>query len=71
MADTFPRQTNISVSLAQTEIPIFDLPPSRPITELNTDRVSLNNTGLYAQRADPCCLQVSFRIFKFYKFWIF
>jgi len=45
-ADIFPRQANMSVSLAQTAIRIFHLFPSRPITALNTGRVSLTNTGL-------------------------
>ena len=47
VADIFPRQANMSVSLAQTSIHIFSLFPSRPITALNTGRVSLTNTGLY------------------------
>jgi len=46
-ADIFPRQANMSVSLARTAIRIFHLLPSRPITALNTGRVSLTNTGLY------------------------
>ena len=46
-ADIFPRQANMSVSLAHTAIRIFHLFPSRPITALNTRRVSLTNTGLY------------------------
>ena len=45
-ADIFPRQANMSVSLAHTAIRIFHLFPSRPITALNTGRVSLTNTGL-------------------------
>ena len=45
-ADIFPRQAILSVSLAYTEIRIFHLFPSRPITALNTGRVSLTNTGL-------------------------
>jgi len=45
-ADIFPRQANMSVSLAHTAIRIFYLFPSRPITALNTGRVSLTNTGL-------------------------
>ena len=40
-ADIFPRQANMSVSLAHTAIRIFHLFPSRPITALNTGRVSL------------------------------
>ena len=46
-ADIFPRQANMSVSLAHTAIRIFHLFPSRPIAALNTGRVSLTNTGLY------------------------
>ena len=46
-ADIFPRQANMSVSLAHTAIRIFHLFPLRPITALNTGRVSLTNTGLY------------------------
>ena len=46
-ADIFPRQANMSVSLAHTAIRIFHLFPSRPITALSTGRVSLTNTGLY------------------------
>jgi len=45
-ADIFPRQANMSVSLAHTAILIFYLFPSLPITALNTGRVSLTNTGL-------------------------
>jgi len=48
-ADIFPRQANMSVSLAHTVIPIFHLFSSRPITTLNTGRVSLTNTGLYVK----------------------
>ena len=46
-AAIFPRQANMSVSLAHTAIRIFHLFPSRPITALNSGRVSLTNTGLY------------------------
>jgi len=45
-ADIFPRQANMSVPLAHTAIFIFSLFPLQPITALNTDRVSLLNTGL-------------------------
>jgi len=45
-ADIFPCQANMSVSLAHTAIRISHLFPSRPITALNTGRVSLTNTGL-------------------------
>jgi len=48
-ADIFPRQANIFVSLARMAIRIFDLFPSRPITALNTGRVSLTNTGPYGR----------------------
>jgi len=43
-ADIFPRQANMSVSLAHTAIRIFHLFPSRPITALNTGRVSLTKS---------------------------
>jgi len=50
VADIFPRQANMSVSHAQHSdsylIRIFNFFPSRPITALNTGRVSLANTGL-------------------------
>jgi len=45
-ADIFPRQANMSVSLAHTAIRISHLFSSRPITALNSGRVSLTNTGL-------------------------
>jgi len=50
-ADIFPRQANMSVSLAHTATRIFHLFLSRPITALNTGRVSLTNTGLYLHLA--------------------
>ena len=50
-ADIFPRQANMSVPLAHTAIRIFHLFPSRPITALNTGRVSWTNTGLYYRAA--------------------
>jgi len=39
-ADIFTRQANMFVSLAHTAIRILYLFPSRPITALNTGRVS-------------------------------
>jgi len=44
-ADIFPRQANMSVSLAHTAVRIYHLFPSRPITALNTGRVSLTIQG--------------------------
>ena len=46
-SDIFLRQANMSVSLAHIAIYFFHLFPLRPITALNTGRVSLSNTGLY------------------------